>query len=79
MYRPKGYSFAPFRSSGFGFPGKYGSLLTYRSFQFQQMKLERKRICNGFKKYFCWRSNLSNDDIISARGLRTGWILEGQV
>ena len=40
MYRPKGYSFAPFRSEtdtdclfwsgiGFGFPGKYGSLLTY--------------------------------------------------
>ena len=32
----------------------------------------RKWICNGFKKYFCWRSYLSDDDIISARGLRTG-------
>ena len=49
------------------------------SFQFQQMKLERKWICNGFKRYFCCRSNRSNDDIISARGLTTGWILEGQV
>ena len=42
---------------------------------------ERKIICEfkvDFKKSFCWRSNLSNDDIISAYvGLKSGVGLRG--
>ena len=41
---------------------------TYLSFQFQMNKKERV-ICEfqmGFKKSFCWRSSLRNDNIISA-------------
>ena len=42
---------------------------------------ERKIICDfemDFKKSFCWRSDLSNDDIISAYvGLKSGVGLRG--
>ena len=50
------------------FRGNYGSIWTYLSFQFQMSKNERE-ICEfemGLKNFFCLRSNLSNDDIISA-------------
>ena len=33
-----------------------------------------------FKNFFCWRSNPSNDDIISQKpGLKTGMDFTGQV
>ena len=44
------------------------SLKTNLLFQFQMSKKERE-LCEfemDFKKSFCWRSNPSNDDIISA-------------
>ena len=106
MCRPKGYPFSdqtaqkpyrlcPFWSGiGYGFRGKYESVWTNLSFQFQMCKKERE-ICE-FERilrnlfcvlvwlilyislyflyntniisigwFFCWRSNLSNDDIIS--------------
>ena len=45
---------------------------------------ERKRNTqnrNGFEEFFCLRSNLSNDDIISAKrpGLKTGMDFRGLV
>ena len=45
---------------------------------------ERKRNMrnrNGFEEFFCLRSNLSNDDIISAKrpGLETGMDFRGLV
>ena len=45
---------------------------------------ERKRNMrnrNGFEEFFCLRSNLSNDDIISAKrpGLKTGMDFRGLV
>ena len=45
---------------------------------------ERKknmRIRNGFEEFFCLRSNLSNDNIVSAKrpGLKTGMDFRGLV
>ena len=39
------------------------------------------RIRNGFEEYFCLRSNLSNDNIISALrlGLETGMGFRGKI
>ena len=48
--------------------GFRGNAWTYLSFQFQMNKKERV-ICEfevDFKKSFCWRSNLSNNILISA-------------
>ena len=63
------YKIAPFWSeNGYGFRGNYGSVWTYFLFQFQ-MNTEKERVIYefevDFKKSFIWRSNQSNDDIIS--------------
>ena len=70
-----GMRFWPFWSGiGYGFRGNYGSVWTYLSFQFKMSKksLRKKekcnmRILNRFLERFCLRSNLSNNDIISAQ------------
>ena len=72
-----GYTLCPFWSGiGYGFRGNYGSVWKYLSFQFQMSKKESD-ICEfemDFWKYFCLRSNLSNNGRISALrpGLKTG-------
>ena len=48
----------------YGFRGNHGIVWTYLSFQFQMSKKERKYV--NSKNFFCLRSNLSNDNIISA-------------
>ena len=47
----------------------------YSLFQFQMNRRERLICEMKFKKSFCWRSNLSNDDIFSD-GLKLIRILE---
>ena len=86
--------FAPFRSengiefphfgleSGMIFEGTtYGSVWTQLSFQFQMNKKE-KVICEfemNFKKSFCLRSKLNEDDKISSRpALKRGMDLVGR-
>ena len=59
-----------FRSGiGYGFRGNYGKVWTYLSFQFRMSKKERE-ICefdwNGLDEFVCLRSNLSDDNKISA-------------
>ena len=46
------------------------SQATYLSFQFQMSKKEREmcKIRSGFEEFFCLHLNLSNDNIISAKG-----------
>ena len=74
---PKGMVFAPFRFEngykvypfwsgiGYGFRGNCGTVWTYLSFQLQMNKKERVicKLQKDLKKSFCWRFNLSNDDI----------------
>ena len=50
------------------FQETYGSVWTYLSFQFQMNKKEREIRDIVKENLFCWRSNLSDDDIISYRG-----------
>ena len=55
----------------------------YLSFQFHMNKKKRVmwEIRNGLKKSFCWRSNLSNDDIIILdlfQVLQWVWILDAR-
>ena len=73
------YTLCPFWSrNGYSFWGNYGSVWTYLSFKFQIRNTERKRntirIRNEFEKFFCLRSNLSNENLIYALrpGLKTG-------
>ena len=63
-----GINFAHFGvESGMVFGGTHGSVWMYLSFQFQMSKKERNmRIRNGFDKFVCLRSNLSNHNITSA-------------
>ena len=65
-----GLHFAQFGlESGMVFEGTTG-VYERLSFEFQMSKKERKRnmpIRNGLGEFFCLRSNLSNDNIISAK------------
>ena len=64
-----GYRFCPFWSGiVYGFWGNCGIVWTYLSFQLQMNKKERVicKLQKDFKKSYCWRFNLSNDDIIFA-------------
>ena len=79
-----GIHFAHFAlESGMAFWGKYRIVWTSLLFQFQMSKTERKilQIRNGFEEFFSLRSNLSNDNIISAwrPGLKTGMDYRGLV
>ena len=58
----------PFWSGiGYGFRGNYGNVWKYLSFQFQMNKKNRNmRIRNAFEEIFCMRSDLGNDEVISA-------------
>ena len=68
---------------GYGFWGNCGSIWTYWSFQFQMSKKEREiwEFEMDLKNFFCVRSNLSNDNKISACGLgqKTGMDFRGLV
>ena len=58
-----------------GFQGTYGNIWTYLSFQFQTNKKERE-ICEvqmDFEKFFCWGSNLSDDEIILEASSEIGY------
>ena len=62
------YRVRPFWSGiSYGFRGNDWSVLTYLLFQFQMNKKERViwELKIDFKKYFYWRSNLSNLDTIT--------------
>ena len=61
MCRCEGYGFVAFSRIGCGFRGNYGKVLTYLQLQFQMNKNEIE-----IGEFFCLRSNLSNDDKISA-------------
>ena len=84
LYKPyryvspqNGCKFCPFWTGiGCGFWGNDGSVRTYLSFQFQMNKKERE-MCECeiiLRNLFCWCSNLSNDDLISAYARsENGW------
>ena len=79
-----GIHFCSFWSGiGYGFRGNYGKIWTYLSFQFRMSKKERE-ICElemDSIDFFCLRSNVSNDDIISTwrPGLKSGMGFSGLV
>ena len=67
FWSENGYRFCPFWSeNGYGLRRNYGCVSMCSSFQFQ-MNVEESVICEfemDFKKSFCFRFNLSNDDYI---------------
>ena len=75
MCHPEGYVFAPFLSenehrlclfwSGIGYGFLEGTTGVYERINRASINTFM-RIRNGFEEVFCLRSNLSNDDIISA-------------
>ena len=67
FWSENGYSLCPFWSGiGYGFLGNFGSVWTYLSFQLQMSKKRKMRIRTEFVEFFCFHSNLSSDNIISA-------------
>ena len=62
----------------YGFWGNYGIVWTFNS---KWVREKNMRLRNGFEELFCLRSNLGNDNIISAwrPGLKTGMDFRGLV
>ena len=71
--RPKGYDFGPlwtengYRLCQSDMVFERTTVAYERIFRFNSKERKRNmRIRNGFEEFFCFGSNLSNDDIISA-------------